>query len=196
MKFLKAFLLLPLAVVALAGPAMAQTKVIVIDRDRILAQSQVGQHVAERLTTIEAEMAAELQAIGAPLAQERDALNAETASMTPAAVQARPDLMQRIEALNASAAAFEQARRIRAEELERTRVQALRPVGEALDGIVQQLVADEAPDLLLDRSVLYYASDNVDMSATLIAQLNAQLPTVPVNRVRVSVDPAASQGGE
>jgi outer membrane protein len=196
MKFLKAFLLLPLAVVALAGPAMAQTKVIVIDRDRILAQSQVGQHVAERLTTIEAEMAAELQAIGAPLAQERDALNAETASMTPAAVQARPDLMQRIEALNANAAAFEQARRIRAEELERTRVQALRPVGEALDGIVQQLVADEAPDLLLDRSVLYYASDNVDMSATLIAQLNAQLPTVPVNRVRVSVDPAASQGGE
>jgi outer membrane protein len=196
MKFLKAFLLLPLAVVALAGPAMAQTKVIVIDRDRILAQSEVGQHVAERLTTIEAEMAAELQAIGAPLAQERDALNAETASMTPAAVQARPDLMQRIEALNANAAAFEQARRIRAEELERTRVQALRPVGEALDGIVQQLVADEAPDLLLDRSVLYYASDNVDMSATLIAQLNAQLPTVPVNRVRVSVDPAASQGGE
>lgn len=196
MKFLKAFLLLPLAVVALAGPAMAQTKVIVIDRDRILAQSQVGQHVAERLTTIEAEMAAELQAIGAPLAQERDALNAETASMTPAAVQARPDLMQRIEALNANAAAFEQARRIRAEELERTRVQALRPVGEALDGIVQQLVADEAPDLLLDRSVLYYASDNVDMSATLITQLNAQLPTVPVNRVRVSVDPAASQGGE
>ncbi|WP_300552272.1 OmpH family outer membrane protein [Maricaulis sp.] len=196
MKFLKAFLLLPLAVVALAGPAMAQAKVIVIDRDRILAQSQVGQHVAERLTTIEAEMAAELQAIGAPLAQERDALNAETASMTPAAVQARPDLMQRIEALNANAAAFEQARRIRAEELERTRVQALRPVGEALDGIVQQLVANEAPDLLLDRSVLYYASDNVDMSATLIEQLNAQLPTVPVNRVRVSVDPAASQGGE
>lgn len=196
MKFLKAFLLLPLAVLALAGPAMAQTKVIVIDRDRILAQSEVGQHVAQRLTTIEAEMAAELQAIGTPLAQERDALNAETASMTPAAVQARPDLMQRIEALNQNAAAFEQARRIRAEELERTRVQALRPVGEALDGIVQQLVADEEPDLLLDRSVLYYASENVDMSASLIAQLNEQLPTVPVNRVRVSVDPAASQGGE
>ena len=148
------------------------------------------------MTTIEAEMAAELQAIGTPLAQERDALNAETASMTPAAVQARPDLMQRIEALNQNAAAFEQARRIRAEELERTRVQALRPVGEALDGIVQQLVADEEPDLLLDRSVLYYASENVDMSASLIAQLNEQLPTVPVNRVRVSVDPAASQGGE
>ncbi|WP_300529714.1 OmpH family outer membrane protein [Maricaulis sp.] len=196
MKFLKAFLLLPLAVVALAGPAMAQTKVIVIDRDRVLAQSEVGQHVAERLNTIQTEMAAELQAIGAPLATEREALNAETSNMTQAAVQARPDLMQRIETLNQNAAAYEQARRIRAEELERTRVQALRPVGEALDAIVQQLVADEAPDLLIDRSVVYYASESVDMSQQLITQLNAQLPTVPVNRVRVSVDPAASEGGE
>lgn len=196
MKFLKAFLLLPLAVVALAAPAMAQTKVIVIDRDRILAQSEVGQHVAERLNTIQTEMGAELQAIGAPLATEREALNAETSSMTQAAVQARPDLMQRIETLNQNAAGYEQARRIRAEEMERTRVQALRPVGEALDAIVQQLVADEAPDLLIDRSVVYYASENIDMSDALIAQLNAQLPTVPVNRVRVTVDPAASEGGQ
>ena len=91
------------AVIAMAAPANAQTNVLIMNEERIVAESQVGQHIATRMQAIRAEMDAELQALLTPIQEESDRLNAETASLTPEAIQARPDLMQRIQTLNAQA---------------------------------------------------------------------------------------------
>lgn len=185
MKLLKSLLLLPIAVLALSAPAAAQTTIGVMNEERVLRESAVGLHIQGRIAAIAQEIDAELAAMSAPLQQETEALNAETASMTPQAVQQRPDLMQRIEALNTQAQQYEVARRVRQQELVATERQAMRPVYEALGPILEEVVEARSLDVLIDRSNLVFASPDVDISDAVIELLNTRLPTVPVNRVRL-----------
>jgi len=192
MKFLQSLLILPVAVLALAGPASAQTNVAIMNEERVLRESAVGQHIATRMQEIAVEIDAELTAMGQPIQQETEALNAETASMTPQAIQARPDLMQRIETLNQQAQQFELTRRVRQQELVATERQAMRPVYEMLEPILQEVVAERSIDILIDRSNIVFSSESVDISAAVIERLNSRLPTVSVNRVRLPQEGAAA----
>jgi len=152
------------AVIAMAAPANAQTNVLIMNEERIIAESQVGQHIATRMQAIRGEMDAELQALLTPIQEESDRLNAETASLTPEAIQARPDLMQRIQALNAQAQQAEALRQRLAQELQATQRQAMRPVLEALQAVLQEVVSERGAQILIDRSAVVYADPAIDVS--------------------------------
>lgn len=173
------------AVIAMAAPASAQTNVLIMNEERIVAESQVGQHIATRMQAIRAEMDAELQALLTPIQEESDRLNAETASLTPEAIQARPDLMQRIQTLNAQAQQAEALRQRLAQELQATQRQAMRPVLEALQAVLQEVVGERGAQILIDRSAVVYADPSIDVSDSVIERLNQRLPTTAVNRVRL-----------
>lgn len=193
MKLLKTLLILPVVFAGLAAPALAQQpSIAVLNEERVLRESAVGQHIQTRMQAIAQEIDAELTAMGQPIQQETERLNAETASMTPQAIQQRPDMMQRIEALNQQAQQFEIARRARQQEIVQTERQAMRPVYEALQPILEAVVAEREIDILIDRANLVFASPDVDISDDVIARLNQQLPTVTVTRVRVSQEAAAA----
>lgn len=192
MKSFKSLFLLPILLVGLAAPAMAQQNIAVINEQRVLRESAVGQHIRTRLEAIGQEIRAELTAIGQPIQQQTEQLNAETVSMTPQAIQQRPDLMQRIEVLNQQAQQFELARRRREEELSQTERQAMAPVYEALNPILQEVVTARNIDILVDRGNLVFASPSVDISEAVIVLLNERLPSVPVNRVRLPQDNSAA----
>ncbi|PWE17240.1 outer membrane chaperone Skp [Marinicauda salina] len=176
--------------VALSAAAQAQ-QVLIMSEERILRESAVGQHIASELERIGGEIQAELEAAGQPIAQENEALNAETSALSQEAIQGRPDLMQRIQQLQQDAAAFEQTRRRRQQELVATERAAMQPVLQALQGILQQIVEERGANVLLDRSQIVYANDAVDVTDTAIERLNAQMQTTPVNRVRL---PEQGQG--
>jgi outer membrane protein len=193
MKFLKTLLILPVVVAGLAAPALAQQpSIAVMNEERVLRESSAGQHIQSRMQEIAQEIDAELTAMGQPIQQETERLNAETASMTPQAVQQRPDLMQRIEALNQQAQQFELARRARQQEIVQTERQAMRPIYDALGPILEAVVEERGIDILVDRSNLVFASPEVDISDEVITRLNQQVPTVTVTRVRVSQEAAAA----
>ena len=173
------------AVIAMAAPANAQTNVLIMNEERIVAESQVGQHIATRMQAIRAEMDAELQALLTPIQEESDRLNAETASLTPEEIQARPDLMQRIQTLNAQAQQAEALRQRLAQELQATQRQAMRPVLEALQAVLQEVVSERGAQILIDRSAVVYADPAIDVSDSVIERLNQRLPTTAVNRVRL-----------
>ena len=197
MKFLKSLLLLPVMIAGLAAPVMAQTpSIAVFNEERVLRESAVGQHIASRIQEIAQEIDAELNALGQPIQQETERLGAETASMTPQAIQARPDLMQRIEALNQSAQQFELARRARQQELVQTERQAMQPVYQSLQPILQAVVEERSIDILIDRGNLVFASADVDITPLVIERLNAALPTVQVARVRISQEAAAAAASQ
>lgn len=185
MRFLKSFFLLPVMIAALAAPALAQTNVGVMHRDRILAQSDVGVHIRERLAAIQAEMTAELEAINTPLQQDIQAFVTETANMTEDAVMARPDLVQRRNSLAQRGRQVELASQIRGQEYAATEQQALTPVFEELEAIAQEVVTQRGLHILIERTNVYFASADVDISDDVIALLNQRLQTVPVNRVRI-----------
>lgn len=185
MKFLKTFLFLPVFLAGLAAPALAQVNIAVVNEERVLVESAVGQHIATRLNAIRAEVDSELAAMGQPLQQQTDALSAETAIMTPEQIQQRPDLVQRIQTLNQQAQQFEVARQIRQRELQETQRQAFLPVFAALRPILEAVVAERDIDILVDRSNLVFASTDVEITDVVIQRLNTTLPSVPVNRVRM-----------
>ncbi|MEA1942865.1 MAG: OmpH family outer membrane protein [Pseudomonadota bacterium] len=193
MKFLKTLLLLPVLFAGLAAPSLAQQPTIaVMNEERVLRESSAGQHIQSRMQEIAQEIDAELTAMGQPIQQETERLNAETASMTPQAVQQRPDLMQRIEALNQQAQQFELARRARQQEIVQTERQAMRPIYDALGPILEAVVEERGIDILIDRANLVFASPDFDISQEVINRLNQQVPTVTVTRVRVSQEAAAA----
>ena len=192
MKLIKSFLLLPLLIASFAAPAMAQ-RVAVFSEDRVLSESQVGQHVAGRLTEIATEMQTELQSVAAPVQQERERWNAETASMTEEAIQARPDLMQRYNQIVQGMGVIRQAEQYASQEMDQTRAQALRPVQERLNVIIPAILEEQNVDILLERRAVRFAGESVDISDTIIQRLNAELPTVTVSRVRIPREAAPQQ---
>lgn len=171
------------------GVAQAQD-VLVMNEQRILAQSAVGQHIAQRVEQIGNEISAELAPMREQIQSESEALNAETASLTEEAMQQRPDLVQRFQTLQAQAQQFEQVRQLRQQELQVTQRRAMAPVMEVLQTILQEIIAERNASILLERSNVVFANENVDISASAIERLNQRITTTPVNRVRLSLNDA------
>ncbi|WP_107713143.1 OmpH family outer membrane protein [Oceanicaulis sp.] len=167
--------------------------VLVMNEQRILRESAVGQHIASRLEAIGQEIQAELGPQQTAIQTESEALNAELSALSEDAIRQRPDLAARYESLQRDAATFEQTRRIRAQELQATEQQAMRPVLPILQEVLQEIVTERNASVLIDRSVVVFAADSVDISQSAIERLNQRISTTPVNRVRVPTQPAQQQ---
>lgn len=171
--------------IAVSAPAMAQQNILVINEEQILRESAVGQHIGARLQAISEEMDNELRALRAPIDEEAERLNAETSGITEEGIQQRPDLIERIQTVSRQAQEFEAMRQRYSNELVATERAAMRPVLEALQAVLQEIVTSRNADIVMDRGSLVYAGQSVDASAAVIEGLDARLPTVPVNRVRL-----------
>jgi Skp family chaperone for outer membrane proteins len=167
--------------------------VLVMNEQRILRESAVGQHIASRLEAIGQEIQAELGPQQTAIQTESEALNAELSALSEDAIRQRPDLAARYESLQRDAATFEQTRRIRAQELQATEQQAMRPVLPILQEVLQEIVSERNASVLIDRSVVVFAADSVDVTQSAIERLNQRISTTPVNRVRVPTQPAQQQ---
>lgn len=173
------------AVLALGVFSAAHAQnVLVINEETILTESQVGQHIAGQLEVIGREIQSELEAAAQPLTQENEALQAETSALSQDAIQQRPDLMQRIQQLQGNAQQLERLRRLRQQELVATERQALQPVLQTLQTVLQELVSERSATVLLDRSQVVYAADSIDVTGVVIERLNQRIQTTPVTRVR------------
>lgn len=177
---------------AIASSASAQ-QVLTFDRDRIFNESQVGQHINARLEAIGQEIQAELDAASAPLETEGQQLQAETQALEPSAIQNNPQLVQRIEAFQQKGQAFNQQRARAMQELQQTEIQALQPVGQALDQIITQIAQEKQALVVIPSQTAVYTAPSADITAEVISRLNAQMQTVEVNRVRLPAQQAQAQ---
>lgn len=173
--------------------AFAQTNVLVLNSTQVLNESKVGIYVKERLSTISEEMVAELQSEGNPLDSEFQAFQAEVQTLSQDALQERDDLRNRFQELQERGVQLRVSEQIKARELVATRVQALRPVREALDEILEKLVADRGADILIEREALIYAREGVNVTQDVIDLLDAQLTEVNVDRVRIEREAEGSE---
>ncbi len=165
-----------------AAAAQAQN-VLVIDRERVLAESQVGAYIAQQLEQISQQMQTELAGRAQPLQEEEQRLSVEAQALTPEAIQQRPDLMQRIQSLNTQGQEFNQLQQQRVNELNATRQQALEPVARAVAEIEQAIMQERSAAIVLDYNVAYQVSPSVDITSAAIEQLNGRMTTTPVTRV-------------
>ncbi len=185
MKTLTTATIAAFAMLAAPVAAMAQSTVLVMDSNRVLNESQAGESIREQLKAISEEMIAELQAEGSPLNTEFESFQAEVSALSQDALQENEEIQQKYVQLGQKAQQFRISEQIKARELVATRIQAMRPVREALETILQTVVDERGADILIEREVLIYAGDQVDITDTVIERLNAQVSTVTVERVRI-----------
>jgi len=182
--FLRVAALAAAFTIALASAASAQT-VLTLDRQRVLTESVVGQHISSRIEAIGQEINSELETQRAPIEQESQRLEAETQALTPEGLQQRPDLMQRINALQGQANEFQRAQQVAVRELQATEAQALRPVSQAVGQIIRDIATERQASAVFNQGSLLYYAPATDITSDVISRLNAQLQTVEVTRVRL-----------
>jgi len=171
-------------VLAVAASSAASAQILVVDQERALNESAVGQHIAAQLERIGTEMQAEIQPQQAAVRAESEALNTEASAMTEEAIRQRPDLLERIQQLQVDMRNLEIEGRTRQQELAATEQAALQPVIPILQEIMQAVLAERNALVLLDQSVTVMTSNSVDITDVVIERLNARITTTPVNRVR------------
>lgn len=172
---------------AMAAPAAAN-EVAVMDSDTVLNNSAVGQHIRTRLEEIAAEMEAEITEQGTPLQERWQEFQEETSSLTAEALQEDPEIMERGRELQGEIFQLNVTEQVLARELVATRVQAMQPVREALDEVLNAIVEERNIDVLVERGVLIFAGDAANITDLVVERLDAELSEVEVERVRIPVE--------
>ncbi len=172
---------------AIAAPAAAN-EVAVMNSESVLNNSAVGQHIRTRLEEIAAEMESEISDQGTPLQERWQEFQAETSSLTAEALQESPEIMERGRELQGEIFQLNVTEQVLARELVATRVQAMQPVREALDEVLNAIVEEREIDVLVEREVLIFAGDAADITELVIERLDEALSEVEVERVRIPVE--------
>ena len=168
-----------------AAPAINHGPVVpglcVVFTQQVLSQSSAGQAVAARIQQLATEVEGELQPYAATLQSEAQALQAG-ATTIPA-----DQLQQRRAALQQRAQEAQQLEQTRTNELRYTLSQQRELISNAMDPILVAVYQERGCSVLLERENAYIVNPAMDITATVLQRLNAQLPTLSFNRMTVPV---------
>lgn len=194
LKQLGAAMAMLVAMAVIAPVAFAQTKIIVIDQARIEAESKAGQSLRAALTTIEGQMQNEMAPLASSFQAAQSALQAKAANKTAEDIQADTALQEEAKTVQAQAAQVARERDIRAAELRMTTRKASMAYRDALKPILDQVMAEEDADIIVDASQVVIANDGVDVTDKVIAKLDAAVPSISVTRERLPQEQAGAAG--
>jgi Skp family chaperone for outer membrane proteins len=161
------------------GPALAG--VCYMSTQEALATSTVGKAVNTRMQQLIQQVTTELQPEQTIVQNEAKALQAAGQSADRARVTA---FQTRAEALNTKAGQ-------RQRELEATQQKQLARVLQEMDPIAKQVYQQRKCSILLDRDSVMLGNPSMDLTASVVAGLNAKIQTLTFNREVIAAQPAA-----
>jgi outer membrane protein len=172
--------------VAAAPAATAQgTSVIVIDQARIMRDSAGGKDIMNKIASIEQTIQSELGPIQSSLVSEGQALEAKTANMSREAMVADDQLRAEAEAYAVKAQNFNRQRQVAAAEFQATERAAWTKFFQAMQPVLEEVVAERNADIMLDASDVVWSGESTDATAIVISKMDAALPTVNVVRQKL-----------
>ena len=170
---------------ALSGAAFAQSTILVVDTNKVIKDSLVGQHVARQLETIYTSASSEMKAKRSPLESKAKSLQAQLQTKTSMEeVRADASLQAQAKALQTDQQKLQVEEYYTANELKITEQKALGKVSERIKLIIDQIAKERNADVVLEKSLVIYGGP-ADVTDTVISRLNAQMTTVPVTRERL-----------
>ncbi|MBE7217826.1 MAG: OmpH family outer membrane protein [Caulobacteraceae bacterium] len=167
----------PAAAPAAAAPAITHgpplTGICVFSRQGAIGISTAGKAAATRLEQLTAQVRAELQPRETALQSDITAFQKSSASLTADARQKQGAALQQ------RAQELQTLGRTREAQLEVTRNRALGQIAQRLGPIAQSVYQSRNCSLLLNGDDAVFASNpQMDITAAVVQQLNAQLPTL------------------
>jgi outer membrane protein len=160
----------PAAASAVGGPPVAGVCTYV--GEGALLNSAVGKSTSERLKQLVA-------AVQAELTPEASAIQAEAKAYQAMSPEQRQQNAQKIGAFQQKVAAFERKQELRNREIEATRNKEFGLIGEAIQPIINQIATEKSCGLLIERTQVYWANPQMDVTEQVIQRLNAKMTALP-----------------
>jgi Skp family chaperone for outer membrane proteins len=184
-----------------AGVAVAQTKVFVINEERIRENSKIGKEMSAQLGGIRNQGIERLglQALENQIKTETEALKPQTQSLTPEAINANPTLKAKVDALNKKTGEYLQKAEFLNSQLGQQNTGFNMAFAQVLEPAVSHVAREAGADVVLSYASTWYVKDAVDLSQKVIARLDATVPTLAALQAAVqAAAPAAPkpQGGQ
>jgi outer membrane protein len=164
------------------GPGL---NILVVDVQSLLQNSKSAKMVRQQIEAKRAEYAKEISHQEETLRQERDALQRQQSSLSPEQLnQKGREFQQKVNELDKSVQGKRQA-------LERSNVEALEKIQEAMLKIITDIAKDRKANLVFQRSELVLFDQGFDVTDEVLQKLDEQLPTLTVNFVAPTAAPAS-----
>lgn len=172
--------LMGLALAAAAAPAAVNaqaatpTAILVVDVNRVFAESAAGQDANRQLKAQGDALQARFNQLKTQFTNEEEALRKQQGQIAQEALQQRVnDLVGRQTKANEEIGGKRQA-------LERALQGANQQILSNLKPIIDQLMAERSAQMVLDRQVTLNIAPSLDVTTVVIQRLNAKLPRVTV----------------
>jgi len=172
-----------------SGPPIAG--VCVVDLDGVVATSTVGKYVQTRLQQIQAQINAELNGENAAINNDAKALDAQRATLDQGSFE------QRGAAIQVRANALNRKIQLREREFQVTEQKAVGRVLQEAEQPVRQAYQGKACSILLQKNAVLggFYNPAMDITAQVVAGLNAKIQTFAFDRERLDQPQPAAAGG-
>lgn len=179
-----AFMIIGAPTAALAQKAPV---ILFIDEAKLMATSKAGKSIAAQLQTLAEQADGELKAEGKKVEDEGKKLQASQESLS------KEDFGKRYQALMAKAQQVGQLEQIKKAELGQARGQALVELNKALQPVVEDILKKKNATVLLEKTAVVFADEEMDITDEIVTALDKKLKTVKVKRVDLVAQAKAAQ---
>jgi len=162
----------------LGGPLIAG--VCLLSREAVLANAKVGVYASQRIRQLTEEAQAEVNADRRPIEADLAALRAQAAKLAPEQRAAQE------KALAARFAPIQTKAEQRTREIEKTRAKAIDTIGQQLQPVIAAVYTQKGCGLLLDRNTVLGGNMGNDLTAAVVAGLDARLTSITIQREDLS----------
>jgi Skp family chaperone for outer membrane proteins len=164
----------------MAGAAVAQTKIYVINEERIRRDSKVGKEMSVTLGGIRNQGVEKLglKTLQDQIKTESDALKPQTQSLTKEAIEKNPTLKAKVDSLNKKTGEYLQKADILNSNLEQQNGTFNVAFATVMEPAVSHVAKQVGADVVLSYASTWYVKDAIDISAKVIERLDATVPSL------------------
>jgi Skp family chaperone for outer membrane proteins len=170
------------------------TTAIVVNYQRVAAESALGRDMQAKLQQIRAQIAAEAQALqpeGAAIEAERQRLSQLTRNMSAEQIQNN----SQVQTFNQRLQAFQQRTGSLQGDLECTQIFAVREFQRVVQPVVRSIMEQRGAGIVIDSASTQYVAPEFDVTTTVVQQLDQNQSTRTLNVTRHGVAECQTQAG-
>ncbi|WP_292225337.1 OmpH family outer membrane protein [Brevundimonas sp.] len=169
----------------LGGPLIPG--VCLLSREAVFANAAAGRAASERLAQLTQAAQAEIDAQRTPLEADAQAFELESARLPEAQrTQRQQALVQRLQVL-------QQKANHNSQEIEATRAKVLERIANEAQPVIAQVYAAKSCGLLFDRATTLGGNFGNDLTAEVVAGLDARMPSISFELERLPQQAAGAQ---
>jgi len=185
----------------MVGAAVAQAKVFVVNETKVRAESKLGKAMDASLNELANKGVEQLglKSLQSEVQTEANALKPQTQSLTREALESNPTLKARVEGLSKKAGELQQKQNALNATVEKQDTGYNYAFYAVMLPAIEAVAKESNADIVLSYPSTLYTKDSIDLSAKVIARLDATVPTLEALKAALPqppAQPAAPGGGQ